>query len=90
MTSEYETKYDGDVEPPPKVDPLGITGDEIEELSASLAPVGSELQNEYDAAEAPQIDTAGLDVAPVGADLNTSKKEPEPPPPDTTGITLEE
>ena len=90
VSQEYETKYDGEVEPPPQIDPLGITGEQIEELSASLAPVGSELQNEYEVAEAPQIDTAGLDVAPVGADLITSQKEQEPPPPDITGITLEE
>ena len=90
VSQEYETEYDGEVEPPPLTDPLGITGEQIEELSASLAPVGSELQSEYDVAETPQIDTAGLDVAPVGSELNTAKKEPEPPPPDITGITLEE
>ncbi len=90
VSQEYETEDHGEVEPPPRTDPLGITGEQIEELSASLAPVGSELQNEYDVAETPQIDTAGLDVAPVGSDLNTAKKEPPPPSPDITGITLEE
>jgi hypothetical protein len=90
VSQEYETEYDGEVEPPPQVDPLGITGDQIEDLSASLAPVGSELQSDYAVAETPQIDTSELDVAPVGSELNTAKKEPEPPPPDISGITLEE
>lgn len=84
----YETSYSGEVAPPPKTDPLGITPDQIEELSASLAPVGSELQDNIKPAEAPEFDLSGMDVAPVGSDLGSAKKEPDPPPPDTTGITL--
>lgn len=87
-STEYETAYDGDVEPPPQIDPLGITGDQIEDLAASLAPVGSELQDDHQDPEAPEIDTAGLDVAPVGSDIGSTKKEADPPPPDTSGITL--
>jgi len=87
---EYETAYDGEVEPPPQTDPLGITGDEIEDLAASIAPVGSELQDAHETAETPQIDIAGLDVAPVGSDIGVTKKDAEPPPPDTSGITLAE
>ena len=89
VSQEYETQYDGEVAPPPQVDPLGITNEQIEELSASLAPVGSELQDEHDAAEIPQIDIDELDMAPVGSDLSTADKDPEPAPPDITGITLE-
>ena len=59
-------------------------------LAATIAPVGSELQDDYQAPEEPEIDLAGLEVAPVGSDLDTSKKEPDPPPPDTTGITMAE
>ena len=87
-SSEYETSYDGEVEPPPQTDPLGITGDQIEDLAVSVAPVGSELQDSYTEPEAPQIDLTGLDIAPVGSDIGSTRKDPEPPPPDTSGITL--
>jgi len=87
---EYETSYDGEVEPPPQTDPLGITGDQIEDLVASVAPVGSELQEAYVEPEPPSIDITGLDVAPVGSDIGPAKKDPEPPLPDTSGITLSE
>ena len=86
--TEYETSYDGEVEPPPQTDPLGITGDQIEDLAASIAPVGSELQDEYKEAEEPDIDITGFNIAPVGSDLSDAKKEQDPPPPDTSGITL--
>lgn len=85
---EYESSYDGDVEPPPQVDPLGITGDEIEDLSATLAPVGSELQDEYGSVEEPQIDTADFDMAPVGTDLSDGEKKPEPTPPSVPDLEL--
>ena len=87
-SAEYETSYDGEVEPPPQIDPLGITGDQIEDLAVSVAPVGSELQDSYTEPEAPQIDITGLDIAPVGSDIGSTRKDPEPPPPDTSGITL--
>ena len=85
---QYETKYDGEVEPPPQTDPLGITGDDIEDLVATIAPVGSELQDDYQEPEEPDIDITGIEVAPVGSDIGTGKKKSDPPPPDTTGITL--
>ena len=88
VSAEYETSYDGEVAPPPKTDPLGITGDQIEDLAVSIAPVGSELQDEYKQPEEPDIDVTGFDIAPVGSDLSDAKKEQEPPPPDTSGITL--
>jgi hypothetical protein len=87
-SQEYESSYEGEVEPPPKTDPLGITGDQIEDLAASIAPVGSELQDDYQAPEEPDIDITGFDIMPVGSELSTAKKEPDPPPPDTSGITL--
>ena len=87
---QIETQDHGEVAPPPQTDPLGITGDEIEDLAVDIAPVGSELQDEYQEVEEPQFDLAGLEVAPVGSDLDTAKKQPEPPPPDTTGITMAE
>ncbi len=88
ISAEYETSYTGEVEPPPHTDPLGITGDQIEDLEASLAPVGSELQNSYMTTDAPPIDITGLDVAPVGSDLGPAKKDLEPAPPDIPAITL--
>ena len=88
ISTEYETSYDGEVAPPPRTDPLGITGDQIEDLAVSIAPVGSELQDEYKEPEKPDIDITGFDIAPVGSDLSEAKKEQEPPPPDTSGITL--
>ena len=86
--TDYETAYDGEVEPPPQTDPLGITADQIEDLAVSIAPVGSELLDAHAAPEEPRIDLDGLDVAPVGSDIGTTKKDPDPPPPDTSGITL--
>jgi hypothetical protein len=88
VSTEYETSYDGEVAPPPRTDPLGITGDQIEDLAVSIAPLGSELQDEYKEPEEPDIDITGFDIAPVGSDLSEAKKEQEPPPPDTSGITL--
>ena len=85
---QIETSYDGEVAPPPQVDPLGITGDQIEDLAASLAPVGSELKDEHEEIKEPEFDLTGLDVAPVGSDLDTAPKKPDPPPPDTTGLTM--
>ena len=88
ISTEYETSYDGEVAPPPRTDPLGISGDQIEDLAVSIAPVGSELQDAYEEPEEPDIDITGFDIAPVGSDLSEAKKEQEPPPPDTSGITL--
>ena len=87
-STDYETAYDGEVEPPPQTDPLGITGDQIEDLAVSVAPVGSELRDAYVEPEEPDIDITGFDIAPVGSELSTAKKEPDPPPPDTSGITM--
>ena len=78
----------GDLAPPPQTDPLGITGDQIEDLSVSIAPVGSALQDEIKEPEAPEIDITGFDIAPVGSDLGSAKKEADPPPPDTNGLSM--
>lgn len=87
-SAQYETTYDGEVEPPPQTDPLGISGDQIEDLAISIAPVGSELQDAHAEPEEPQIDITGLDIAPVGSDIGATKKDPVPPLPDTSGITM--
>lgn len=86
--AQIETGDYGEVAPPPATDPLGITGDQIEDLAASIAPVGSELKVEYQQVDEPEFDLSGLEVAPVGSDLDTATKKAEPPPPDTSGITM--
>jgi len=78
----------GDIAPPPQTDPLGITGDDIEDLAASIAPVGSVLKDNIEPVEAPQIDISEFDVAPVGAVIGVAKKQPDPPPPDTSGLSM--
>ena len=80
----------GDVAPLPQTDPLGISGDLIDDLAVSLAPVGSDMQDSYETPDEPEFDLTGFDLAPVGADLDTTKKEAPPPPPDTAGLSLEE
>ncbi len=86
-TVAREVDY-GDVAPPPQTDPLGISGDQIEDLSATIAPVGSALQDNIKHPEQPQIDISGIDVAPVGSTIGSSKKQPDPPPPDTSGLSM--
>ncbi|MDH3387446.1 MAG: hypothetical protein OEN02_06010 [Gammaproteobacteria bacterium] len=85
---QFESSYEGEVPPPPQTDPLGITGDQIEDLAVSIAPVGSALKDDYQEPEEPDIDITGFDIAPVGADLGSVKKDPDPAPPDTSGLTL--
>ena len=84
----FETGEWGEVEPPPLVDPLGITGDQIEDLDATLAPAGSAIRDKIEEIPEPQFDLSELDIAPVGSVIGSAKKDPEPPPPDTTGITM--
>ena len=89
MQTTYTAAGDyGDVSPPPELEPLGITADQIDDLSATIAPVGSELQDEIKEAAEPVIDISDLDMAPAGSTIDPGKKEPDPPPPDTSGITL--
>ena len=88
VSMTYETGDYGEVAPPPQVDPLGISGDQIEDLEATVAPVGSELKDSYTEVEEPQFDISEFAIAPVGSDLSSAKKAADPPPPDTTGITL--
>lgn len=73
---------------PPQTDPLGIRGDQIEDLAATIAPVGSAMQDKIRQVDTPEFDLSGLDVAPVGSQIGTAKKEADPPPPDTSGLSL--
>jgi len=71
-------------------DPLGVSGGAIEDLSAEMAPVGSQMQHQIQDVPDAVIDTSGIDVAPVGSDLSEAKKEASPPPPDTSGLSMED
>ncbi len=74
----------------PQTAPLGIEADDISELNAAIAPVGSDMQDEIKTVDAPDLDLSGLDVAPAGSDLGQAKKEDDPPPPSTDGLSLVE
>ncbi|VAW57929.1 hypothetical protein MNBD_GAMMA11-1420 [hydrothermal vent metagenome] len=78
----------GDIPPAPQTAPLGVAAEDIADLSVSLAPPGSDMQDGQPPPVAPEIDVSGMDVAPVGSDLGPSKKEAEPPPPDTDGLSM--
>lgn len=80
----------GDIPAAPQTAPLGISANEIADLSANLAPVGSDMQDEIKQVSEPVLDISGLDMAPAGSDLGQQKKDDNPPPPDTSGITLAE
>jgi len=80
----------GDIPAAPQTAPLGVTADDISDLPANLAPLGSDMQDEIREVAEPVLDLSGLDVAPAGSDLGQLKKDDAPPPPDTSGITLAE
>jgi hypothetical protein len=86
----YVSKYpESDLVPQALLtEPLGVRGENIEELAADVAPVGSPMQLQIKDVEAPFIDTSGFDVAPVGSTLTTRKADQPPPPPDTSGLSL--
>ena len=75
---------------PPQTDPLGISADQIGDLEATIAPPGSELQNEIKQIPEPQYDLSAFDLAPLGSTLGDTKKSADPPPPDTSGLTMVE
>jgi len=90
QSAAYVSKYpESDLVPQALLtEPLGIRGENIEELAAEVAPVGSPMQHQIKEVKAPVIDTSGIDVAPVGSTLTTRKGEQPPPPPDTSGLSM--
>lgn len=72
----------------PRTDPLGITADQIEDLVATLAPPGAELQSEIRTIPEPQYDLSAYEMAPVGDTLSSAEKDAVPPPPDTSGLSM--
>ena len=79
---------DRDIPPAPQTVPLDISGEQIADLPADLAPVGSMMQDQIEQQVAPPQAPADLTMAPVGTDLGEEKDKPAPPPPDTSGLTL--
>ncbi|MFT5548472.1 MAG: hypothetical protein ACI9CO_000387 [Candidatus Azotimanducaceae bacterium] len=73
---------------PPQINPLGITGDQIPDLVATIAPLGSAMQSPSAAVIAPRYDLSGLDVAPVGSQIGSTKKGVDLPLPDTSSLSL--
>ncbi len=82
------TSGEGNAPAAPQTDPLGITASDISELSVSVAPVGSQMQDDIKEVSAPDVDISELDMAPAGSDLGQVRKGDEPPPPDTDGLSL--
>ncbi|MCW8933697.1 MAG: hypothetical protein OQK98_03140 [Gammaproteobacteria bacterium] len=78
----------GEIPAAPKTDPLGIGAGDISELTAAIAPVGSDMQDAINEVAEPSLDLTGLDLAPAGSDLGQKKKDDVPPPPDTNGLSL--
>ncbi len=79
---------DRDIPPAPQTVPLDISGEQIADLSADLAPVGSIMQDQVEPQVTPPQAPADLTMAPAGSDLGEEKDKPAPPPPDTSGLTL--
>lgn len=78
----------GDIPAAPQTAPLGVTANDISDLSANLAPIGSDMQDSIKEVAEPQLDISGLGIAPAGSDLGQAKKDDDPPPPDTNGLTM--
>ncbi len=87
-SSPASTIVDGDAPAAPQTDPLGISAGDIADLSAAIAPLGSDMQDKIKSVEEPQLDISGLDMAPPGSDLGQEKKVSDPPPPNTDGLSL--
>jgi hypothetical protein len=74
--------------PPALQSRLRVRGDQIPDLDADLAPVGSPVQHRIVEPPPFEIDTDGLVLAPPGVNLVTSPEPPVPPLPDTSGLSL--
>lgn len=81
-------EIDAEIPPAPETDPLHITANDIDDIAASIAPVGTDMQMSYQAVDEPQVDISGLDMAPVGSDMSDKKEEEVPPLPDTEGLKI--
>ena len=79
---------DYDIPEAPDTVPLKVSGDEIADLPADLAPVGSMMQEIVEEQVEPPSVPDDMTVAPVGSDIGDAKEEEVPPPPDTSGLSI--
>lgn len=88
--ADYVSKYPESDQIPQALltEPLGISGDDIEDIAADVAPTGSPMQYQIKEVAEPVIDTSTLGVAPVGSELYTGPEKEVPPPPDTSGLSM--
>lgn len=80
--------FDHAVPPAPQTAPLPITGNDISDLQATLAPVGSDMQEIKEKDVPPPPDTTGLSMAPPGSVLGEHQEKKPAPVPDTSGLSL--
>ena len=86
----YQSRYPESDQVPQALlsDPLGIQGEQIAELHAEIAPIGSQMQHQIKEVPPANFDLHGLEIAPVGSMLSTGIEDTPPPPPDTSGLSL--
>ncbi|HEY9052599.1 MAG TPA: hypothetical protein VIQ03_13695 [Gammaproteobacteria bacterium] len=87
-SSAKSVALDHAVPPAPQTVPLQINREQIPELQAALAPVGSDMQEIKQKDVPPPPDTSGLSMAPPGIDLVEHKEKKPAPIPDTSGLSL--
>ena len=61
---------------------------EVDAPDFGLAPVGADLQDQTDDAQAPVVDLSAFSLAPVGSDMGQAAAEPAKPAPDTSHLKL--
>lgn len=74
--------------PAPQTAPLSVTADNIADMQASIAPVGSDLHQAKQDVKADIPDISGLTMAPAGSVLTTQKKATPPPDVDLSGMSI--
>jgi len=88
LSEAVESVSNAGVAEAPQTDPLGISAGDIDTLSADIAPVGSDMQDDIKRVAEPELDLSGMDMAPAGSDLGQLKKGEDPEPPNTDGLSL--
>ena len=63
---------------------------DVEAPDLGIAPLGSDLQDGVQPAEAPVLDLSQFSLAPVGSDMGQEKNRPSPPAPDTSHLQLKD
>ena len=80
--------FDHNIAPAPDTDPLHIKADNIADLNASVAELGSDLQDEIKEVEFVEPDLSDLSVAPVGSDIGDEQPKPKAPDLDISHLSL--